>query len=549
VKRLSTFITILASAFMSVLPAIAQADDGSDWPRYHRTDDGWRYSPLNQINKETVSDLTVAWIHQPGDIQHGLQATPIVIGGIVYYVGPNNNVFAVDGATGATKWHYQPDLDPIVQRVFYQAASRGVTVGHGNVYLGTLDGRYIALDQETGKVVWSRQITDLPNCYGCLFSSPPQLAGEILYGGTTGGDQPQRGKIYAVNALTGEPAWTFDTISDDPESWPGDTGEVGGGGAWLPGQYDEARDAIIIGTSNAAPDFFGKAREGDNKYTASILSIDAPTGKLNWFHQEVPHDVWDYDSAYEFVMIEHEGKEVMVHLNKGGFVTVLGKEDGELVSIWQLAKHINWVESIDPKTSELIGRNEPVEGEEMILCPYLLGARSWNHGAYNPDTGLWYTNAQEACNRIVAAPQSTDDMGIAGLYLGVSALEAVDPPGDKASGRMDARDPITGELKWTVDYPIPGLGSVLTTAGGLVFNGDVHGNVMAYDADNGEELWSFSTGSGIRSGIVSYSVDGEQYLLVPSGFGSHAPGFMAGAFPDVVGLPGGAAMVAFRLNK
>lgn len=546
--KLGMLGTAFAATLAVLAPGSAVADGHEDWPKYHRTDDGWRYSPLDQINADTIKDLRVAWIHQPGDIQHGLQATPIIVDGIVYYVGPNNNVYAVNGETGETIWHYKPDLDPIVRRVFYQAASRGVTVGHGMVYLGTLDGRYIALDQETGKVKWSRQITILEECYGCLFSSPPQLAGDILYGGTTGGDQPQRGKIHAVNALTGEPAWTFDTISDDQASWPGDTGDVGGGGAWMPGQYDAKRDAIIIGTSNAAPDFFGSIREGDNLYTASVLAIDAPSGELKWYHQEVPHDVWDYDSAYESVTIEHEGKDVIFHLNKGGFVSVLNKDDGSVVNVWPLSQTYNWVESIDPKTGELIGRNEPVEGEETTLCPYLLGVRSWNHGAYSPDTGLWYTNAMEVCNRIVAAPQNHEEIGIAGLYLGVSVLEAVDPPGQKASARLDARDPITGELKWTVDYPIPGLGSVLATAGGLVFNGDVHGVVRAYNDQTGEEVWSFATGSGIRSGIVSYGVDGKQYLLVPSGFGSHAPGFMASAFPDIVGLPGGAALIAFALD-
>ena len=538
----------LACGMLALLtPGLASAED-ADWPRYHRTDDAWRYSPLDQINRDTVGNLKVAWIHQPGDIQHGLQATPIVLGGTVYYVGPNNNVYAVDGKTGETIWHYQPELDPIVRRVFYQAASRGVTVGHGNVYLGTLDGRFIALNQETGKVVWSRQITDLENCYGCLFSSPPQLAGDILYGGTTGGDQPQRGKIFAVNALNGEPAWTFDTISSDPESWPGDTGEAGGGGAWLPGVYDDERGVILIGTSNAAPDFFGEARKGDNKYTASIVAIEAESGELAWHYQEVPHDVWDYDSAYETVTVEHEGRDVIFHLNKGGFVYVLDKANGELVNVWPLSQTYNWVEKIDPKTGELIGRNEPVIGEEMTLCPYLLGTRSWNHGAYSPKTGLWYTNAMEVCNKIIASPQEPEEVGLAGLYLGVSMLEAVDPPDQKASARMDARDPVTGELKWSVDYPIPGLGSVLATAGDLVFNGDVFGKVYAYHAETGAELWSFNTGSGIRSGLVSYAADGKQYLLVPSGFGSHAPGFMASAFPDIAGLPGGAALIAFTLD-
>lgn len=544
VAALGTAFAVLASPMS---PAVAE-DNPNDWPKYYRTDNAWRFSPLEQINKTNVSKLKVAWIHQPGDIAMGLQATPIVVDGMVYYVGPNNNVFAVDGTTGKTAWHYKPELDPIVETVFYVSASRGVTVGHGMVYLGTLDGRFIALDQKTGKVKWEQQMTDLKSCYGCLFSSPPQLAGDILYGGTTGGDQPQQGKIWAVNAKTGEKAWVFNTIKDDPKSWPGDSGKVGGGGAWMPGVYDSKTDTILIGTSNAAPDFFPDGRRGDNLYTATILAIEGKTGKLKWHYQEVPHDTWDYDSAYEIMTIERDGKELLVHLNKGGHVFVLDKATGKPHNIWPLAKHINWTSGIDPKTGEIKDRKEPKVGVEDIMCPYLLGVRSWNAAAYNPKSGLWYTNAMEVCNTIISAPQEVEKIGIAGLYLGVSKLEAVAPPGDKASARLDARDPITGELKWTVEYEMPGLGSVLTTGGGLVFNGDVRGNFRAYDADNGKVLWSFNTGSGIRSGPVSYAANGKQYILVPSGLGSHAPGFMASAFPDIKGLPGGAALIAFTLE-
>lgn len=528
----------------------AIADDGSNWPKYYRTDKAWRYSPLEQINKTNVGKLKVAWIHQPGDIQHGLQATPIVIDGILYYVGANNNVFAVDSKSGKTIWHYKPKLNPLADKVFYVAGSRGVTVGLGKVFLGTLDGSMIALNKKTGKVIWKKRVTDFKNCYGCLFSAPPQLAGNIIYGGTTGGDQPQQGKIYALNANTGEKTWTFNTIKNDKKSWPGDTGKVGGGGAWMPGVYDAKTDTIFIGTSNAAPDFYGKGREGDNLYTATILALEGKTGKLKWHYQEVPHDVFDYDAAYEIMTIEHKGKELLVHLNKGGFVFVLDKATGKPYNIWPLAKHINWVKSIEPKTGKLIGRMpDPVVGKPVTICPYLLGVRSWNQGAYNPKTKLWYTNAMEVCNEVTAAKQDADKVGIAGLYLGISAIKTVNPPNDKVSARLDARDPITGKLKWSLPYAMPGLSSVLTTGGGLVFNGDVKGNVYAYDADNGKELWSFNTGSGIRSGIISYKAGGKQYIVVPSGLGSHAPGFMAGSFPDIAGLPGGAALIAFSVEE
>lgn len=549
-KKSKVVLGCLFGALSMASVSLHAADNPNDWPEYLRDSKGWRYSPLAQINKDTVKKLKVAWIHQPGDIQMGLQATPIAIDGVLYYVAANNNVYAVDGKSGKTIWHYQPELDPLASESFWAAQSRGVTVGHGNVYLGTLDGRYIAIDQKTGKLKWETQMTDFQNCQGCNFSFPPQLAGDILYSGHTGGDQPQQGKIFGVNAHTGEKVWTFNAIKDDPKSWPGDSGKVGGSGAWTVGVYDAKSDTIFIGTSNAAPDFYNEGRKGDNLYTATILALEGKTGKLKWHHQEVPNDSWDYDSAYEIMTIEHEGRELLVHLNKGGYVSVLEKATGKPYNIWKFAKRANWVESVDPKTGELIGRRDPVPGQEDIFCPSVLGARSWNQAAYNPNTKLWYSNGWEFCNRVVPAAQDPEKLGWAGVYFGVSKLELIPPPGEETgSSRLDARDPITGKVKWSIDYPVPGMGSVLTTAGGLVFNGDATGIFKAYDADNGKELWSFNAGSGFRSGPISYGVNGKQYILVPSGLGGLALGFATGAFPSLVGLPGGAALIAFTLEN
>lgn len=537
-----------SAAAPSAIKGGEQTVSAADWPEYHRTGVAWRYSPLEQINTDNVKRLKVAWIHQPGDITSGLIATPLVKNGVMYYVAPNNNVFALNAATGQRLWHYQPKLDPISSQSFYAVLSRSITIGHGKVYLGTLDGRVVAIDQVSGKELWSTQLTDLKTCFGCLFSSSPILAGDVLVGGTTGGDQPQSGKIFAVNAHNGERMWTFNTIKDDEKSWPGGSGKVGGGGAWMPGTYDADTDTVYIGTSNAAPDFYGDERKGDNLYTASLLALNPKTGDVKWHRQEIPHDTFDYDSAYEALILKHKGKDVIVHLNKSGFVFVMDKMDGTLENVWPLSTTYNFAKTIDPKTGELIGRMNLEAGKEHILCPYLLGARSWNAGAYNPKTNLWYTNAMEVCQKVIPAKQETKGMGIASLYLGVDKLEAVPPPNQPAEGRLDARDPITGKLKWSVKYPIPGLGSVLTTGGGLVFNGDPQGFVRAYHAENGKELWKFQTGSGIRGGIISYAADGKQYIAVPSGWGSLAPGFMASAFPEIKDLTGGAAMVVFSLD-
>lgn len=544
----------LAAALVAFLPLADAAtpsgpgyDDPNNWPQYHRSYNAWRFSPLDSITKGNVRKLKVAWVHQPGNITHGLQATPIVVDGVMYSISADNNVWAINAATGTTLWRYAAKLDPLSKEVFYAAASRGVTVGRGKVFVGTLDGRFVALDQKTGKELWSTQLTNLKEEYGALFSSPPQLAGNILFGGTTGGDQPITGKIFAVNADTGERAWTFEIPKNDPKSWPGDSRKRAGGSAWMPGTYDPRTDTIYIGTSNAAPDYDRSDRMGDNLYTASLLALDPKTGAIKWHRQEVPNDSWDYDSAYEALLIPHDGKEVLVHLNKGGFVFVMDKDSGKLHNVWQYAENVNWNSGIDPKTGEIKNPNYPEVGKQKLFCPNLLGARSWNHGAYNPKTRLWYSHGMEVCNTVTGAKQE-EVASISGLSLGLSEITLVNPPRNKGDGYLAAFEPITGKVKWKKRFDLPPLSSVLTTAGGLVFSGDMRGNVYAFDADNGKELWKFNAGSGVRGGPISYAVNGKQYITVPTGLGSHAPGFLAGLFPEIKALPGGAALITFTVD-
>lgn len=547
-------VWLLACQVLLSLPAMAVDksgpgyEDPTNWPQYHRTYNAWRFSPLSQINKDNVKHLKLAWIMQPGNIAHGLQATPIEIDGVMYLVSADNHVWALDATTGKRIWDFQPKLDPTTNDVFYRSASRGVTVGRGKVFLGTLDGRFIALDQKTGKQLWATQLTDMKAEYGALFSAPPQLAGNVLFGGTTGGDQPIIGKIFAVNADTGERTWTFEVPRDDPKSWGGDSRKRGGGTAWMPGTYDPTTDTIYIGTSNASPDYYAGGREGDNLYTASLLALDPKTGAVKWHRQEVPHDTWDFDSSYEALLIPHEGKTVLVHLNKSGFVFVMDKDDGKLQNVWQYGENVNWTTGIDPKTGEIHGESRPEVGKQKLFCPNLLGSRSWNAGAYNPDTKLWYSHGMEVCNTVTGAKQSYDEVPLNGLTLGLSEITLVDPPGKTADGYLAAFEPFSGKVKWKKRFDLPPLSNVLTTAGGLVFTGDMRGNLYAFDADDGTELWNFSAGSGARGGPISYSVKDRQYIVIPTGLGSHAPGFLAGRFPEIKNLPGGAALLAFTLE-
>jgi alcohol dehydrogenase (cytochrome c) len=550
-SRIGRSLLAASAACLTISLPIAFADNaltGANWPEYHGDFRAWAYSPLKQINKQNIHKLKVAWIHQPGEIAQGLESTPIVLDGVLYYSGSNNRVFALDAASGKEIWHYYEELDPIQKKSVFGFYNRGVSVGRGKVFVGSSDGHVLALDQKTGKELWKVQLTDPKTCNGCNFTSPPVLAGDVLIAGPTGGDLVQHGYVYAVNADTGAKAWTFDILKNDPASWPADSLSHGGGSAWMPGQYDAVHDVFYIGMGNPAPDFNTTERKGNNLYTSTIVALKPKTGEIVWFHQEVPNDSWDFDSPYEMVLIDKNGKHLMVHLNKGGFVSVLDRDTGKLVNVWQLAKNVNWVKGIDPKTGELIGRNEPKPGVSQTYCPSALGARSWNAGSFSPNTGLWYTNSYEICNTVTVGKQDTKTMAFSQPYYDTTAFEIDAPPGKPATDELSAYDPETGKVAWTVPYDKATLANVLATGGGLVFNGDSDGYLHAYDDANGKELWNFNAGSGLRGGIVSYSAGGKQYIVAATGFGSLFPAFASIPWPAFKDVRGGAALIAFTVE-
>ena len=466
----------------------------------------------------------------------------------MYYIAANNLFYAVDAATGTQSWEYIPELDADHMKSIFAAYNRGVAIADGKVLLGTSDGRMIAIDQKTGKEGWQVRLPQPAECQGCNLPSPPTIANGLAIIGKTGGDLAQRGQIYGVNIADGKLLWTFEVLKDDPASWPADQIATGGGGAWMPGVFDPKTQLYYVGTSNPAPDFRASQRRGDNLYTSSIVALDPKTGKVVWHHQEVPNDAWDFDAQNEIVSIQHEGKDLIFHLNKGGFVTVLDKKDGSVVNVWQFSENVNWVDKIAQKTGKIGTRNDPTDAEKKIFCPTALGARSMNAGSYSPKTKLWYTNGFELCNSAQTVETQISKLAFSQPYYATSAFGFDAPPGKKASAYLKAFDPLTGKMAWRVDYKNPGLGWVLATAGGLVFNGDLEGYVHAYDDESGKELWKFQTGSGIRAGIVSYMADGKQYIVVPSGMGSLFPGFASSVFTDFKTIRGGAAVIAFTVE-
>jgi PQQ-dependent dehydrogenase (methanol/ethanol family) len=558
-----------AGALAAGVPEIENAKPG-DWPSYHRTYDAHRYSPLDQINRKNVGKMSVAWVHQAGEITQGLQATPIAVDGVVYYSGSWNRVFAVDGKTGAEIWHYYPKIKDGVERLPTAPYNRGVSVGNGMVYVGTMDGRGIALDQKTGKVVWETQIVDSLQC-GCLFTSPPLVVKDkLIFGSTQGGIPARGGGIFGLDQKTGKLLWYFDPVKEGDEHWGTNSfgepsSKYAGVGAWHVGSYDPGLDMVYWGTSNPSPWFDWSApgdgpkgylrkagegaRPGDNLYSSSVLALRPDTGELVWYYQEHPHDEWDYDSTLgEFVLLDQGGKKLMIHQAKSGFVYVYDRTNGKLENVWTINKHVTFAKTVDPKTGEIIGRNPPHTAEGNMFCPSFLGGRSWNPGSYDPEKKVWYNSRTEMCMIVKTKEEKPTTAPTFGWYVG-GDMSFAHPPGDKTHGALDAWDPLTGKKKWSVPDKYPRISGVLSTKGGLVFSGDIPGNIYAYDADNGKELWKFRMGSASRGGIITYMAGGEQYVLVPSGIGGGVPAVLSNIYPEIGEMPTGATLFAFKVPK
>ena len=520
------------------------AGNPNDWLTYHGSYKGWDYSGLDQINTDNVKDLSVAWIHVPGHSTRGLQSMPLVADGVLYYTGSYSRVFALDGATGNLIWSYFPELDDaLVARQTHSPYNRGLAMGDGKVYVGTVDGRLIALDMKTGKVAWDTKLQDSEKLT-VGFTGAPLYANGMVVIGSQGGEWPGRGPLYGVDAASGKVKWTFNTVAPDEESkktWGNDSWRTGGGGGWMPGTYDMASNTVYWGTANPAPLYDWSnadwkttgARPGDNLYTTSVLALDLDSGKLKSFHQELPHDTWDFDSAPgEFVMISRNGQDHIVHPNKSGFIFVYDK-NLKIENVYPLVKNYNFVKGIDPKTGELIGRRDFAAGHQSEpLCPAIDGGVSWNSGSYSPKTGLYYKIGNEWCIDLEVVKTTPVTQPVVQLNIGANFHE-VPPPGDQIYGHLDARDPLTGAKKWEVRFPEPPMASVLSTAGNLVFVPDSRGTLHAYNAETGAELWNHGDGTGHQGGIISYSAGGKQYIAVVAGFG----GMVSDGFGAMFGEP------------
>lgn len=489
---------------------------GESWPSYNGDYSGRRFSRLREISKANVGQLRAAWVFHPGNSQR-LEATPVVIRGVMY-VTSANDVFALDARTGRTLWHHGR---PVSSGLLDDAAAhknRGVAVWENFVYSETDDAHLLCLDARSGNLIWDVQYADKVKHYGAT-SAPLVIKDEIVVG-TSGGDSGVRGFVAAYEAATGKLKWRLWTIPSPGEfgsnSWPGDSYLHGGATTWMPGTYDPELDVLYWTTSNAAPDFVGDSRPGDDLYTASVLAIDANTGKLKWYFQFTPHDVYDYDANETPVLVDVEengtARHLLLQANRNGFFYILDRTNGKFLRATAFVEKLNWATGIDASGRPLLSDRIPTK-EGTYICPGIVGATNWFSPSYNPNTGLFYVMALESCSLYLAKSKPFTP---GETYYGTGTKF---PSGERSQKILLALSVSDGKEVWR--YPQAGQGNswggTLTTAGGLVFFADDADSLEAVDGETGNALWHFNTGQSFSASPMTYAVDGVQYVTISAG--------------------------------
>lgn len=489
---------------------------GPNWTSYNGDYTGRRYSSLREINSQNVEQLRAAWVFHPGNSDR-LEVTPVVVNGMIY-VTSANDAFALDARTGRIVWHY---LRPVSTGLLDDAAShhnRGVGVWRNFVYMETDDAHLLCLDARSGNLVWDVPYADKAKHYGAT-SAPLVVKDEVIVG-TSGGDSGVRGFLEAHDALTGKLRWHFWTIPGPGEfgsaSWPGDSYLHGGGTTWMPGTYDAKLNTVFWTTSNAAPDFVGDSRPGDDLYTASVLALNPDTGELKWYFQFTPHDLYDFDANETPVLVDVEdggvSRHLLVQANRNGFLYVLDRVTGKFLNATPFVQKLTWATGVDASGHPILSGRIPT-AEGTFICPGINGATNWFSPSYSPDTGLFYVMSLESCNVFFSKPKP---FAPGETFYGTGTKL---PPDEHAEKALVAYSLSEGKVVWR--YPQVGhgdsWGGTLTTAGGLVFFGDDAGSLEAADARTGGALWHFNTGQAMHASPMTYMVDGIQYVAVAAG--------------------------------
>jgi alcohol dehydrogenase (cytochrome c) len=456
----------------------------------------------------------------------GIENTPLVVDGILYVTGNNNQAWAIDGRTGRPIWNYRRRLPAnFIASVCCGPVNRGFGILGDRLYMGTLDAHLVALDRMTGKVIWDVAVGDLKKANA--ITAAPLVIKNMVIIGVAGGDFSSRGYIDAYDAQSGERLWHFNTIPmpGDPgsESWPNaDVAARGGGAVWVTGSYDPALNLVYYGTGNPNPDYYGDDREGDNLYTCSLVALDADTGKMRWHYQFTPHDVHDWDSAHVPVQadlkIDGQARKVIMVANRNGFFYTLDRESGKLLVAKTFIDGSNWAKEIGKDGRPIVLDNV---GTAEKCLPDNHGGTNFQPPTFDPDLGLFFVTAHETCATWEGVkPTEPIGMGVRVPSGGRSLVE-----GHDQFSALRAIDPITGQRRWEHKYrPYPSsvaldlTGGLMSTASGLVFTGDNDGYFYAFEGATGKELWKFQVGAQVwGSAAVTYMLDGRQWVVTTGG--------------------------------
>ena len=515
-----------------------------DWLSYGLDYTEARFSRLKEINDANVAGLGLAWSYNL-ESTRGVEATPLVVDGIMYVTASWSIVHAIDARTGKRLWSYDPKVS---REAGYKGCcdvvNRGVALYKGKVFVGAYDGRLIALDAATGGVVWEKDtIIDRKLSY-TITGAPRVIKGKVIIG-NGGADFGVRGYVSAYDAETGAQKWRWFIVPGDPskpfedasmakaaKTWDPSAKywEFGGGGtAWDTMAFDPALNLLYIGTGNGSPWARSKRSPagGDNLYLASIVALNPDTGKYVWHYQETPGDNWDFTSTQPMILadlkLEGKTRKVILHAPKNGFFFVIDRQSGKFISAKNFVD-VNWATGYDAKGRPIETPEARVADRPREIIPSAFGARNWHPMSYSPQTGLAYMPVQGVPlslmdNKNWKFNANTPGEPHGGLGWNLAMYANVEPPKSKPFGRLIAWDPVRQKEVWRQEQVSPWNGGTLSTAGNLVFQGTADGRFIAYNAKTGEKLWESATGTGVVAGAATYQVDGKQYVSIAVGWG------------------------------
>jgi len=525
--------------------AIAQGTDG-EWLSYGRTYDEQRFSPLTQINADNAGQLGLAW-YADLDTNRGQEGTPLVIDGKIYISTAWSKAKAYDAATGKLIWEYDPKVPGETGvKACCDVVNRGLAAWGDKLFLGTLDGRLVAIDRATGKEIWSTVTVDQSKNY--TITGAPRVINGMVIIGNGGAEYGVRGYVTAYAADTGKQLWRFYTVPDAPgknvadylkkaeATWKGEYWRIGGGGTvWDAMAYDPELDLLYIGVGNGSPwnQALRSPGGGDNLYLSSVVAVHARTGEYAWHFQETPGETWDYTATQHIMLadltIDGKSRKVLMHAPKNGFFYVIDRTNGQFISGKNYVP-VTWATGLDPKTGRPIenpAARYDKTGKPFVSTPGPGGAHSWHPMAYDPAEKLVFIPAQNASFPYI--PQTAKDFKVSPVgYNTGDDFAAGSMPADPkvraaalaaTTGALVAWDPVAQKERWRVNYKGPWNGGLLATAGGLLFQGTAAGDFIAYAAKDGRSLWSFPAQTGVIAPPVTYSVNGEQYVAVLAGWG------------------------------